>query len=296
MSRPLYSMLPESGRSRAPTRCRSVVFPVPDSPRIATISPREMERSRFWSTSTLPPGGPKVRATAAHLRTTPLVSLIAQRLRGVELGRAPRGVQGGQERYAEGHADHGRHVHRPNPERDVGDEVDVRRQGDETPVIEAPGQADPERRPRERPGGGDHEPLQDEEPADRQGARAHRGEDPDVPDLLHHKQDEDRHDVERRDHDDEPDGDAHRELLEPERGEERPVHPHQVVHVVLLAERRLHRGRGLPDAARVAYPRRTFSAVLPNNARSRSAERPEVPSTMRETPDSDALLRITSYG
>src|SRR5262245_57843026 len=213
-ARPRYSMVPESGRSSAPTRCRSVVLPAPASPRIATISPCLTSRSRSWSTSTRPAGGPKVRATPAQRRSAPPLSLIAQRLGGVELGGAPGRIERRQERDSEGRGDDRGHVDRADAERDVGDEIDVRRQRDQAPVIEAPRETRTEGGARQGADPGDDQALQREDPPDRGRGGPHRRHDPDVTHLLHHQEDEDRDDVERRDQDDEADADPHRELLE----------------------------------------------------------------------------------
>ncbi len=53
--------------------------------------------------------------------------------------------------------------------------------------------------------------------------RPHRLQDRDVAALLPHEKNERRDDVERTDHDDQPDRDRDRHLLEPERREEGPI-------------------------------------------------------------------------
>ena len=49
-SRPPTRIDPESARSRPPSRCSSVLFPTPDAPTMATISPGSTSRSRSRST------------------------------------------------------------------------------------------------------------------------------------------------------------------------------------------------------------------------------------------------------
>src|SRR5712691_13383411 len=94
-------------------RWSRVVFPVPDSPSTATISPRSTARSSPHSTSTRPPGGPKLLCSPAQRRIgSPNGLLVAQRLRRVELRGPPGGVEGRQERDGDGQEGDGHDVER----------------------------------------------------------------------------------------------------------------------------------------------------------------------------------------
>src|SRR5450631_797245 len=79
---------PEDGASRPPSRCSSVLLPDPDAPTTATRSPAPTRRSIPSSTGTS--SGPLRYALVRprHSRTGTL-SFITQRLRRVDLGRAP---------------------------------------------------------------------------------------------------------------------------------------------------------------------------------------------------------------
>src|SRR6185503_577269 len=91
---PWTSTSPALGASSPPSRCKSVLLPEPDAPTIARRSPGATARSIPSSTGTS--SGPlryvfrKPRHSSTAAAPT---SLIAQRLRGIDLGRPPAGIQ-----------------------------------------------------------------------------------------------------------------------------------------------------------------------------------------------------------
>ena len=83
--------------------------------------------------------------------------------------------------------------------------------------------------------------LQDEQPEDAARGRPERDERSDVADLLHHHQDQGRHDVQRRDQHDQADHDEHQELFPAQGREQALVLAHQVADEEILAEGLLDR-------------------------------------------------------
>src|SRR5688500_8059863 len=105
-------MDPESARSRPPIRCSRVLFPTPDAPTIATISPRATSRSMSRMTcSRCAPTGYDLFKPEAETND---MSLEPQRLHRVEPGGLPRRVDRGEEadddrRYHDDHEIEGPH-------------------------------------------------------------------------------------------------------------------------------------------------------------------------------------------
>src|SRR3954468_4515323 len=132
---PWTSTSPDVGASSPPSRCRSVLLPEPDAPTIATRSPGCTAKSTPVSTATS--RGPlryvlhSARASitgtepgVAAARTVAL-SLIAQRFRGPDPGRAQAWIHGGEQREHERHERNGGDIAALKVRRKLADVVDA---------------------------------------------------------------------------------------------------------------------------------------------------------------------------
>src|SRR5829696_9793410 len=128
MSSPATRTVPRSARSRPPSTCSSVLLPTPEAPTMATISPRATVNDRPRRTAIAPFG---VRYDLARSSTSTIGALITppspttKRLGGIEPGRLTRRIDRGQEADDQRGARDDRDGQRLDPERDVGDLVDV---------------------------------------------------------------------------------------------------------------------------------------------------------------------------
>src|SRR4029079_13013585 len=94
---PMSWTVPPVGASSPPSRCSKVLFPEPEAPTMATVSPAWTCRSTPRNTSTSRPPSLKRLVRPSALRTTsPL--FITQRLGGVDAAGAPARIDRGHER------------------------------------------------------------------------------------------------------------------------------------------------------------------------------------------------------
>src|SRR5271166_5266523 len=104
---------PASGRSSRPARCRSVDFPAPDGAISVTDWPGESSRLAPFRTSIVVSPRPYLRSTRSSVSAaTRAASFIAQRLDRIELGGAPRRIDGRRQGQDQRHRDHGDDVAR----------------------------------------------------------------------------------------------------------------------------------------------------------------------------------------
>src|SRR5690606_12112664 len=108
--------------SRPPSRCRSVLLPEPEAPRIATLSPRSTLKVTPFRTSTSSAPSLK-RLTRSRVRST--TSLIAQRCGRPGAARGDRREQRREEAQQDGDADRRRDVGQLEAGRDLADVVHV---------------------------------------------------------------------------------------------------------------------------------------------------------------------------
>src|SRR5262245_40606727 len=157
--------------------CRNVLFPTPEAPRIATISPFATSRSQPRRTWRAPPGVKK-SFTIPRIRTKPgsppeLLFVMPDRLDRIESRRPPRRHKGRGDRKEKDRRLDGGDVSRLNADRERVDEVDVTRQLDELVTLERPAEREPEDAPHHHSDRPDRDALRDEEPADPALGRAH---------------------------------------------------------------------------------------------------------------------------
>src|SRR4029079_18960177 len=126
---PWTSTSPPVGASSPPSRCKSVLLPEPDAPTIARRSPGATDRSMPSSTGTS--SGPlrevlrRPRHSSTAGRPSPAASLIAQRLRGIDLGGAPARIQRREQRQQQRNRGDQHDIGALQVRRDLADVVDA---------------------------------------------------------------------------------------------------------------------------------------------------------------------------
>src|SRR5687767_1900529 len=147
MLEPATCTAPRSARSRPPRTWRSVLLPTPEAPVIATISPRATVSERPRSTAIVPFG---VRYDLARSSTSTIgasampPSAMTKRLRRIEARRLARRVDRREEADDQRGAGDDGDGERLDPERNVGDLVDVARNVHQPVAIEDERQAEAE--------------------------------------------------------------------------------------------------------------------------------------------------------
>src|SRR5688572_8322783 len=210
---------PASARSSPPSTCSSVLFPTPDAPTTATISPGSTLSAR--SRNTWRRCAPTSYDLLRPLTSTNAITLFgAERLNRIQRRRLARRIDRGEEANQDRGDDDSEQVPRQHDERDVRDLIDVHRNLNQLVPVEDPAQRQAAQRAYRRPDDADHQALHHEDAHHPLRRGPHRLEDGDVPALLPHQQNERRDDVQRTDHDDQTDGDRDRHFLQPERREQ----------------------------------------------------------------------------